>query len=331
MNRSKEIWIVKLLIILLILTSCSGADDDLYEESYNPVLEKGTKELTLRYQFNPRISGDSSDDRLTEMYDHIEEETGLSIISDSKSLDGYIAILKNELSRGELPDIIQINLMYDDGSGDGKSFLHEEKENLLDLTDFLKESGLMEKFYSLESYKVDGRVYGLPIDGSTMQLYYNKALVEELGGLPETSEDFISFMKEAKNKGYNPIAIDEEDGFSQMPYDLFQGILLETAGREKLYELMNGEASWFNDEFIAALQLMEEIAQLGIPRLEMYTDELYNEFLSGNIVFMYSYFPPNQDNFCVMPFPTVSSSHENSPSLIANFPSGYVSRKRKSN
>ncbi|GAA0302670.1 ABC-type glycerol-3-phosphate transport system substrate-binding protein [Gracilibacillus halotolerans] len=313
--------------LVLFLIGCQEAeevgDDDWIEDDSNPIQEE-TKELTLRYMFYSGFEDDYNGDKLKEIFDRIKMEQGFTIQSESKSSDGYSAILADNISRGEMPHIIEFHATLPEDI----NFMHEHTDHLLDLTDFLEDSGLIEEFHSLDHFTVDDRVYGLPVySGGLTHLYYNKELVEELGGVPETLDEFIAMMKEAKQAGYNPIILDNQgdNSFSQLPYDLFQGILLETAGKEKIEALMNGEAKWTDDEFLKALQLMEDIANIDITRFDMYPDGLFNEFISGNTLFMYYNFPPDDaETFGIMQFPTASETKRDSTMMTGTFPFGYV-------
>ena len=221
--------VVLVLGLTLFLFGCQEDKDvseDDWDEDSNPI-QKEDKELVIRHMFSTHFEEDYNGIKLREIYDRIEEEHGYTVQSESQTHEGYTAILADDLSRGELPHIMEFHVTLEEEV----NFIHEHKDNLLDLTDFLEE------FYSLDRFTVDERVYGLPAySGGMMHLYYNKKLVEELGGVPETFEEFLAMMKEAKQAGYNPIIMDEEGDYnplSIMPYYLFQGILLETAGREK--------------------------------------------------------------------------------------------------
>ncbi|PIB63030.1 hypothetical protein AOA60_07445, partial [Pseudomonas sp. 2822-17] len=95
------------------------------------------------------------------------------------------------------------------------------------------------------------------------QLFYNKEIVEELGGIPETWEEFIDLMEEAVHVGYTPITSDEYEFVN-----FFEGVLYQTSGKEKLFDLMNSEASWTDDEFLKAFELMENLKRVDVSLMD---------------------------------------------------------------
>lgn len=205
---------------------------------------------------------------------------------------------------------------------------------------------MIEQFHTLDSFTVDGRVYGLPFRGYTNQLFYNKELVESLGGIPETLEELIDKMVEADQAGYTPLVFDfAEDGFGGVyTYEaetMFEGILQRTIDEEKLSALLNGEAMWTDDEFVQAFEIMEELTQIDIPLIEtaMPGDplELAEAFLSEHedIVFFYTgaYLPSiqasdqfahSQGNIGVMAMPPMAGSPDDGYAVHGTFNEGFA-------
>lgn len=66
---------------------------------------------------------------------------------------------------------------------------------------------------SLEGFKKDGKLYGLPRNTDIQLIYYNQKMFEDNGwSVPATYDDLIALSSEIKAAGYTPIAMDGGDG-----------------------------------------------------------------------------------------------------------------------
>lgn len=66
---------------------------------------------------------------------------------------------------------------------------------------------------SLEGFKKDDKLYGLPRNTDIMLIYYNQKMFEDNGWtVPDTYEDLIALCKDIKAAGITPIAMDGGDG-----------------------------------------------------------------------------------------------------------------------
>ncbi|WP_078551223.1 ABC transporter substrate-binding protein [Bacillus alkalicellulosilyticus] len=328
--RRWKLSVVIVLITVLFLGACKSIED--YEEEPNlevsdPLSNEENEELRVRHFYSEQDSN-----RLTEMIKKVEERTGVTMTLNPQGTIEYEALLKNELSRRELPHIIEIY------SSSSSSFVSEERDHLLDLTDFLEESGLMDQFYSLDSFTIDDRIYGLPFSGSTNHLFYNEELLEELGGVPQTWDEFIDRMEEASRAGYTPIVFDE---YGSEILSLFEGVLQRTAGKEKMDNLMNGQAKWTDAEFVFAFEVMESMTKIDVSLLGTELDgdpmELIEAFLTEDILFIYTgdflaniqssdEFAHMDGNIGVMALPPVPGAQGDPSSIPGNFLYGFVFR-----
>lgn len=328
-------WTLHISLILMVFFVLGACNDnaledyeaELNKDVSNPVLEEDEEkagELILRHLFT---EGDN--DSFIGMIESVEEKSDVSIELNTQGWEGYEAILRDEMSRQELPHIIELR-------NPDPSFVYEESENLLDLTDFLEEKGMMEQFHSLDSFTVDGKIYGLPFRGWTDQLFYNIELLEELGGVPETLEELMDRIVEANRAGYTPIVLDE---YGSDILTLFEGVLQQTIGADKISDLINGSANWTDDEFVHAFELLEELSQLDIPYLEtaLLGDplELAEAFLTEDIVFFYTgdflpsiqssdEFSHTEGNIGVVPMPPMSVAQDDQYSIHGSFDDGFV-------
>ncbi len=113
---------------------------------------------------------------------------------------------------------------------------------------------------SLDRYKHEGKVYGLPFAYFAYAVWYNKRMFEEHGWRkPKTWDDFLSLCEQIKSAGIAPLAFQGSyPGYAQMVID---AIYYRTVGAKRYYEQKNlVPGSFDNPEFIATLDLMQTIA-----------------------------------------------------------------------
>src|SRR5690554_3941158 len=92
--------------------------------------------------------------------------------------------LPAEMAAGNPPKI------FDLFGGTGDAFKYAKADRLLDLTPIIQELGMEGKFLNLGQFIVDGKVYGLPIGGSTEGFFYNQEMFTKLGiKVPTTWEE----------------------------------------------------------------------------------------------------------------------------------------------
>ena len=111
----------------------------------------------------------------------------VKVVVEATDFNSFSATLKTKIAAGDAPDVI---------FGRPKMFAElVSAGQLLDLSGqgFLANVAAS----SLESMKVDGKVYGLPLDVQTMGVFYNKALFEANGWkVPATYSELIALCRE---------------------------------------------------------------------------------------------------------------------------------------
>ncbi|WP_078552459.1 extracellular solute-binding protein [Bacillus alkalicellulosilyticus] len=162
--------------------------------------------------------------------------------------------LKAEMVAGNPPDLF---VMW--GGSELDPYINAER--MLDLTDFLEETGLKEKFVSLEAFTKDGRVYGLPLEGFGEGIYYNKEIFEEVGvNPPETIDDLIEISKKIKDAGYTPISLANQD---KWPGGMIWQFFLDRYAGHVVADIIEGKGSWENPEYIEATEKFIELISAG--------------------------------------------------------------------
>ena len=117
---------------------------------------------------------------------------------------------------------------------------------------------------SLEGFKKDGKLYGLPRNTDVAVFYYNKKLFDDNGWkVPETYDELIALASPIKAAGLTPVAMDGGDGWPMAVYlsDLMyqiSGDYLETATNA----IANGDFS--DPVFSQAMQLIKDASDAGL-------------------------------------------------------------------
>ncbi|MFG6114109.1 ABC transporter substrate-binding protein [Halobacillus sp. MO56] len=246
MGKITKGWMIGFLAFILILTGCSsdagseeGGDSSNEENSDAVTLEVGSwrTEDTAKYE------------KLFEAFNEKHPDIKLEF-KPSKNTE-YNTILNTELKSGEGPDILQLR-PYAAGAELADAGYLEPIDDLNGLDTF-PESSLMAAQGS------GGTQYGVPLNMSTTQMFYNKKIFDELGlEEPQTYEEFIEINETLKKEGYTPLAMGTKEGWLM---SLMHGIVgpSQYGANEFVEKIENGETNFVSDEFKASIEAMDEL------------------------------------------------------------------------
>src|SRR5687768_9346551 len=132
--------------------------------------------------------------------DFEKKNPGIKIKASWYEKTALYAALKTALRAGQAPDIFYAEPDQSE---------YYENSFLLDLSN-LNWANIEPWAKQAWSYK--GKPYGLPLEAWTIEVYYNKKLMDELGvKVPEnlqfSSDAFLDMVKKAKAKGITPMTI----------------------------------------------------------------------------------------------------------------------------
>lgn len=118
---------------------------------------------------------------------------------------------------------------------------------------------------SLEGFKKDGKLYGLPRNTDIMSFYYNKKMFEDNGWkVPATYEELLALADTIKAAGMIPVAMDGGDGWPMAIY--LTDLLIRIDGKDAA-GLINQAVSGkdFSDPiFKQATDLLVQTAKAGV-------------------------------------------------------------------
>lgn len=118
---------------------------------------------------------------------------------------------------------------------------------------------------SLEGFKKDGKLYGLPRNTDIQIIYYNQKMFEDNGWeVPSTYEEYITLCQTIKDAGITPVAMDGGDGWPMACY--LTDILVKVAGTDYADIVSNAVASgdFTAPEIKEATQLLVQAAEAGV-------------------------------------------------------------------
>ena len=191
-----------------------------------------TKELTLwTHWAAEQIKRQYVEEAIAEFE---SKNPGVKIKASWYEKNALYASLKTALRAGQAPDIFY---------AEPDQAEYYENNFLLDLTN-LNWANIEPWAKQAWSYK--GKPYGLPLEAWTVELYYNKKLMADLGGkVPEnlqlSSDEFLDVVKKAKAKGITPLAL----GVGDRPFTgahLTHEALLQKLGTEDYDKLAQRQA-----------------------------------------------------------------------------------------
>ncbi len=118
---------------------------------------------------------------------------------------------------------------------------------------------------SLEGFKKDGKLYGLPRNTDIMLIYYNQKMFDDNGWkVPATYDELMSLCADIKAAGITPIAMDGGDGWPMACF--LTDILVRVAGTDYAEIVRNAVATgnFSAPEMQEATQILVDSAAAGM-------------------------------------------------------------------
>lgn len=118
---------------------------------------------------------------------------------------------------------------------------------------------------SLEGFKRDGKLYGLPRNTDVAGFYYNQKMFEENNWeIPETYDELLSLAQQINAAGYIPLAMDGGDGWPMAVY--YSDILYKLTGSDYSQTVGNAIANGdFSDAaFVQATEILKASADANL-------------------------------------------------------------------
>lgn len=193
------------------------------------------------------------------------------------------AALKTALRAGQAPDIF---------------YAEPDQTEYIDNGFLMDLSGLdwdAVEGWAKEAWTHDGKPYGLPLEAWTVELYYNKDMLAELGvDLPDdlqmSPQAFADMVSKAKEAGITPMAL----GVGDRPFPgahLTHEALLKKLGVEDYGKLLAGDISWSDPRVVETLQWIRSLTEAGLlpptfPTMKLTEAHIYFHTKPGALMFI---------------------------------------------
>lgn len=289
-GKSNGHWLALVLAVMLVgLTACGGggnAGDGNGGKAggSSPGGASDPKiELTLwNIWTDPSAEHQSS---LKQVEKFMEEHPNIVIKQQNIPHDQYKVKVKAQAAGRELPDLLQV--------WPGAELAPLVEGGLVQPIDDIVShwDGLIIKEY-LKDYSVDGKVYAIPAQVvPTHVIYYDKDQLAEAGyeTFPATYEEFKALIAKLKEMGLIPITLGNKGQW------VLQSCYISTigdrlTGSDFLHAVLNtGERKFTDPEFIRALEIIKELADLGAFNEDFNTidnDQQREYFITGEAAMM---------------------------------------------
>ena len=180
----------------------------------------------------------------------MEANPNITIEREAFAYEQLLQTANVALSSGTGPDVVYY------APGPGYAGVLADAELIVPLEDLAEEYGWNERVAAaaLEQAKVDGVLYGLPLEIDLIGMYANRTILDQEGWeIPETIEEMVAFCGEAREAGYIPLAFSNNPGWSA--YHQFTFTSNNMIGPEAMYDLLfNHEGRWDTPEQIRAIE-----------------------------------------------------------------------------
>jgi len=157
------------------------------------------------------------------------------------------------------------------GAGPDIIYLEPDRVQFLDAGFVKPLNGLMDldrlEDYAKEAWTRDGKVYALGMQAFTVELYYRKDLMDQIGvKLPadftQTQGEFLDMVKKAAAAGITPVV----QGIGDRPYPgsyLTHELLLRKLGRDDYDKLWAGDLSFKDKRVVEVFEFMKQVIDAG--------------------------------------------------------------------
>lgn len=207
---------------------------------------------------------------------YMEQHPNVTINLTGEETNEHYNKMKMDAQAGTLPDVF-FNLL-------APSKEMAANGDLYCLDDFIAENDLASIMSDnmLNSLNVDGSVYGLPYQKLVTGFWYNQALFDEYNvKVPETYEELLEAAEVFSENDIVTIAKGAQDAYSVWGT---MGLLCRFGYFDKIDDILAGEASFNNEDFVNFFNKLAELRDAGAFPSNVATSTYYDAkemFMSG--------------------------------------------------
>jgi raffinose/stachyose/melibiose transport system substrate-binding protein len=251
-KKTVAIFMSVIMLLSLALAGCSSSSSS--EESS----ADGKKVIKFMHLW-PEGSSNAQFSIVKDVITEYEKEhKDIKIETEILNPDQYREKLKVLASSNELPDI---GMTWSDGfikpyvEGDMLAPLDDIVENDADLKDaFIP--GVK------ESYAVDGKTYGLPLELNISYVFYNKEIFAKYGlEVPKTFSEYKNVVKTLADNGVIPASVGAKDGWPASFW--FMYLADRIGGSTILTDVIKGKAKMDDPAIVKAAEEIQNLVDMG--------------------------------------------------------------------
>lgn len=309
-KKGKATAIAGLAATAVLLAACGGDG--------NGGGSEGRETLEMWFWGAPPNHRAALEENLVEVYNGSQDAYELKVTFNER-VDSNI---QTALSAGEGPDIVY-------GSGPAFVAPFAQSGRLVNLDEYAEQYGwedrLLDPIY--EAGTVDGSLYAVANSLNTIGIFYNKAVLDELGHeVPTSIEELEAVLADADEAGLYP-SVTGNKGWQPVNENYSSMFLTAVAGPDAMYDVLTGEASWTDQPYVDAVEMSAEWYQNGYLGGGQYTNLNFLEsvqlladgqspfFIAPTLSFQFivEFFNEtagNVDDIGFIPFPTVGEGLE---------------------
>jgi raffinose/stachyose/melibiose transport system substrate-binding protein len=241
-----------IMLVSLALVGCSSSSST--EESS----ADGKKVIKFMHLW-PEGSSNAQFSIVKDVISEYEKEhTDVKIETEILNPDQYREKLKVLASSNELPDI---GMTWSDG------FIkpYVEGDMLAPLDDLVDgDPDLKDAFIPgvKESYAVDGKTYGLPLELNISYVFYNKEIFQKYNlEVPKTFEEYKNVVKTLADNGVVPATVGAKDGWPASFW--FMYLADRIGGPTILTDVIQGKAKMDDPSIVKAAEEIQNLVDMG--------------------------------------------------------------------
>ena len=212
-------------------------------------------EITITHYFTGELGLKALNEQIT----RFEEATGYAMRNSPVGHEDFKTDILVRASGSSLPDVFsywagaRVQFVVDSGS-------------LTPIDDMWEREGLddvVAKSIADSATLYDGTRYLVPFNYHYAGMFYNTQVFADAGitDLPGTWDEFLEVAETLKNAGVTPIALGSKNRWPAQFW--FDYLLLGTAGPDYRAALMNGAASYDDDEVARAMAMWKDLVDRG--------------------------------------------------------------------
>ncbi|WP_223479386.1 ABC transporter substrate-binding protein [Oricola indica] len=212
-------------------------------------------EVTISHYF----TGELGLGGLKEIFAEFQDETGIAVKDSPIGHEDFKTGILVRAAGNNLPDVFSY------WAGARTQFVIDS-DSLRPIDDMWNANGLNDvvaKSVADGATLYDGKRYLVPFGYHYAGMFYNTAVLEEAGitEMPESWGDFLAMCETLKSNGVTPIALGSKNRWPAQFW--FDYLILRTAGPDYRAKLMDGSASYDDDEVKKAMAMWKELIDKG--------------------------------------------------------------------